>query len=130
MKFKVTVYDGVRYQDEVKYVVVSNHDGETAILQKHVPIILTVDKGFVKLVSEDSVSYLVLENGVVTFKNNELNVLALEAQIGPTYEKAKSAFDKAKKANLEEEKKDNIDMSKLEMELRESIIKSGAGRLW
>ncbi|CCV64809.1 F-type H+-transporting ATPase epsilon chain [Alteracholeplasma palmae J233] len=129
MKFKVTVYDGVRYQDEVKYVVVSNHDGETAILQKHVPIILTVDKGFVKLVSEDSVSYLVLENGVVTFKNNELNVLALEAQIGPTYEKAKSAFDKAKKANLEEEKKDNIDMSKLEMELRESIIKSGAGRL-
>ena len=130
MRFKVTSYSGTLYQDEIDYVVVKNHDGETAILERHVPIILTVDEGYIKLVSGSNESFLIVEKGVVVFKNNELNVLALSAMMAKTYQKALSAFMAAKKQNLEIEKQDNMDMSKLERELRENIMKSGAGRLW
>lgn len=105
MKFKVTSYNGVLYQDDLDYVVVKNHDGETAILRKHVPIILTVDEGYVKLVSGNNESFLIVEKGIVVFKDDQLSVLALEAMIGKTHQKALAAFMKAKKQSLEEDKK-------------------------
>ena len=63
-----------------------------------------------KFVSKED-KYLVIEQGVLEFKDNELNILALEAQIGDTLETAKSTFDRAKREKLEITKKENIDYS-------------------
>ena len=129
MKFKVLTQQGKTYQDEIEYVVVKNQEGELAILEDHIPIILHVLDGYLKFVQEKNESFLVVEQAVVEFKDNLLTVLALEAQIGKTLKNATDAFDKMKKEKLELTKKENIDFSKQERELKENIMKSKAGQL-
>ncbi len=129
MKFKVLTQQGQTYQDEIEYVVVKNQEGELAILEDHIPIILHVLEGYLKFVQDKNESFLVVEQAVVEFKDNLLTVLALEAQIGKTLQNAREAFDKMKKEKLELTKKENIDFSKQERELKENITKSKAGQL-
>ncbi|AUD62383.1 hypothetical protein BK010_01840 [Tenericutes bacterium MO-XQ] len=129
MRFKVLTQQGKSYQDEIEYVIVKNQEGELAILKDHIPIILHVLDGYLKFVQDKNETFLVVEQAVVEFKDNLLTVLALEAQIGQTLEKAKEAFDNMKKEKLELTKKENIDFSKQERELKENIMKSKAGQL-
>ena len=129
MRFEVLTKQGKTYQDEIEYVVVKNKEGELAILEDHIPIILHVFEGHLKFVQDNNETYLVVEQAVVEFKDNLLTVLALEAQIGRSLEKANEAFNKMKKEKLELTKKENIDFSKQERELKENIMKSKAGQL-
>lgn len=128
MIYNVLTQQGNSYTDEINYVVVRNEDGELAILNNHTPIILQIREGYVKFVSKEE-RYLVIEQGVLEFKDNELNILALDAQMGDTLEEAKKTFDQMKREKLEITKKENIDYSKQERELRENIIKGKAGHL-
>ncbi|MBU1141632.1 MAG: hypothetical protein KKG64_03825, partial [Firmicutes bacterium] len=120
---------GKSYTDEIDYVVIRNEDGELAILKNHTPIILQIKEGYLKFVRNQNESYLVVEQGVVEFKNNELVILALEAQMGATLQKARDAFNHMKKEKLELTKKENVDFSKFEKDLKENITKSKAGQL-
>ncbi|MCD4826659.1 MAG: hypothetical protein K8Q99_02610 [Acholeplasmataceae bacterium] len=129
MKFEVLTQQGKTYQDEIEYVVIKNQEGELAILEDHIPIILYVLEGYLKFVRGQNVSYVVVEQAVVEFKDNLLTVLALEAQIGQTLAKANDAFNKMKKEKLELTKKENVDFSKQEKDLKENIKKSKAGQL-
>lgn len=129
MKFEVLTQQGKTYQDEIEYVVIKNQEGELAILEDHIPIILYVLEGYLKFVQDKNVSYVVVEQAVIEFKDNLLTVLALEAQIGQTLDKANDAFNNMKKEKLELTKKENIDFSKQERDLKENIKKSKAGQI-
>jgi F-type H+-transporting ATPase subunit epsilon len=129
MIFKVLTQQGKTYTDQADFVVIRNEDGEIGILDNHIPIIIQIQEGYLKFEKDKDVSFMVVEQGIIEFKNNELNVLVLEAQMGQTYEKAKLAFDKMKKEKLELTKRENIDFSKQERELKENITKSKAGQL-
>lgn len=129
MKFKVLTQVGKTYTDEIDYVIIRNEDGEMGILNNHIPIIVQIREGYVKFVQGKNESFLVVEQGVIEFKDNELTILALEAQIGQTLEKAKAAFNLMKKEKMEFAKKENVDFSKQERELRENIMKSRAGQV-
>lgn len=129
MKFIVLTQVGKTYTDEVDYVILRNEDGEMGILNNHIPIIVQMREGFIKFVQGKNESFLVVEQGVIEFKDNELTILALEAQMGQTLDKAKAAFNLMKKEKMEFAKKENIDFSKQERELRENIMKSKAGQV-
>jgi F-type H+-transporting ATPase subunit epsilon len=129
MKFKVLTQVGKTYTDEIDYVIIRNEDGEMGILNDHIPIVVQIREGFIKFVQGKNESFLVVEQGVIEFKNNELTILALEAQMGQTLEKAKHAFDLMKKEKIDLAKRENIDFSKQERELRENITKSKAGQV-
>lgn len=129
MIFKVLTQQGKTLSDEIDFAVVKSQDGEIGILDNHVPIVVSVKHGHVKLERGNAVTYLVLEQALVEFRDNVLSILALEAQIGQSLEQAKNAFDAMKKEKLEVTKKENVDFSKLEKELKENIMKSKAGQL-
>lgn len=129
MIFKVLTQQGKTLSDEIDFAVVKSQDGEIGILDNHAPIVVSVKQGHVKLERGAAVTYLVLEQAIVEFRDNVLSILALEAQIGQSLDQAKKAFDAMKKEKLELTKKENIDFSKLEKELKENIMKSKAGQL-
>lgn len=129
MIFKVLTQQGKVLTDDIDFAVVKSQDGEAGILDNHVPIVISVREGHVKLEKGNQTTYLVLEQALVEFRDHVLSILALEAQIGQTLEQAKRAFDTMKKEKLEVTKKENIDFSKLEKELKENIMKSKAGQL-
>jgi len=129
MIFKVLTQQGKSYSDEIDFAIIKNEDGELGILNDHIPIILQIREGYLKLVREKAENYLVVEQGVIEFKDNVLSILALEAQMGATLEKARHAFDNMKKEKLEMTKRENIDFFKTEKDLKENIMKSKAGSL-
>lgn len=129
MIFKVLTQQGKSYSDEIDFAIIKNEDGELGILNDHIPIILQIREGYLKLVRDKAENYLVVEQGVVEFKDNVLSILALEAQMGATLDKAKHAFDHMKKEKLEMTKRENIDFFKTEKDLKENIRKSKAGSL-
>ena len=129
MIFKVLTQQGKTYSDEIEYVIIKSEDGEVGILSDHIPIIVKIQKGFLKLVKDKNESFLVVEQGVIEFKDNILTILALEAQIGATLDKAQAAFDNMKKEKMELTKKENVDFFNLEKDLKENITKSKAGQI-
>jgi len=129
MIFKVLTQQGKTYSDEIEYVIIKSEDGEVGILSDHIPIIVKIKKGYIKLVKDKNESFLVVEQGVVEFKDNILTILVLEAQIGATLEKAQAAFDNMKKEKMELTKKENVDFFNLEKDLKENITKSKAGQI-
>jgi F-type H+-transporting ATPase subunit epsilon len=129
MIFKVLTQQGKTYTDEIEYVIIKSEDGEVGILSDHIPIIVKIQNGYLKLVKDKNESFLVVEQGVVEFNENVLTILVLEAQIGATLEKAQAAFDNMKKEKMELTKKESVDFFKLEKDLKDNITKSKAGQI-
>ncbi len=129
MTFNVLTQEGKSFSDEFEFALIKNQDGELAILKDHIPIIIHIYDGYVRFSQGKEDLFVVLEQAVLEFSKNELTILALEAQVGPTLERATHAFDNMKKDKLEETKKENVDFSKLEQELRENIKKGKASEL-
>ena len=130
MKIVVSTHQGVLYNEEIDYVVVhSDVDGEYAVMKDHIPVMSVMDTGYVKLVKGNDEFFVVLQSAIFEYKDNLAQVLVQEAMIGKTYETAKEHLLEARKERLEKNKKESVDFTQKEKELRENIKKSGAGSL-
>ena len=89
MKIMIVTPDGELYNEEVSSVIVSSsNNGDYEILKDHLPIVSTVDTGYVKLVQGNMVFYVVIINGVVEQIHNNITVIAQDAFVGKSKEKA------------------------------------------
>lgn len=129
MKFSVLTAEGKSFSDDIDYIVIHNEDGEMAILKDHIPIIVQIKSGYLKCVTNSHLKFAIIEQGILEFKDNECAILALDAEIGDNLDSTRTSFEKMKKDKLELAKKENIDLSKQERELKENIQKSKAGQL-
>ncbi|MEC9485088.1 MAG: ATP synthase F1 subunit epsilon [Candidatus Izemoplasma sp.] len=129
MKVNVVTPSGELYNENVDYVVVSSQmNGEFAILKDHIPIISSIDKGYVKMVRDDKALFTVIINGVVEHNNNIVNVSAQEAHVGMSKESAMDHLNTVREERLEENRKRNFDFAKAERELKKNIKKAKAGK--
>jgi len=130
MKISVVTPQGEQYKEEVDYVVVtSKMNGEFAIMKNHIPIISTIDTGYVKIVRDEKELYTVVLNGVVEFQNNICNVTAQEAHVGMNKVSAMDHLNTVRKERIEENKRRNVDFLLAEKELKKGIKESKAGNL-
>ncbi len=129
MKVNVVTPSGELYNEDVDYVVVSSQmNGEFAILKDHIPIISSIDKGYVKMVRGEQELFTVIINGVVEHNNNIVNVSAQEAHVGMSKESAMDHLNTVREERLEENRKRNFDFAKAERELKKNIKKAKAGK--
>tara|TARA_B100002019_G_C21272661_1_gene603292 strand:+ start:3934 stop:4332 length:399 start_codon:yes stop_codon:yes gene_type:complete len=126
MTFNVLSLHGVSYSDETDFILIKGNDGELAILKNHIPIVLHIEEGFLELRLKKNKQYVYLKQALIEFKDNQLEVLSFEAQIGKSQEEARSLISKVIKEREDIAKKDNIDYFKLEKDLFEQIKKVGA----
>lgn len=129
MIYQLLMPEGLIEKKEIDYAVIKNEDGQVGILQKHIPIILTVKEGYVKIVTDNKNEFIYVVDALVDFKDDLLTVLAIESAKGDTLEEATKAYNKWVKEKTEASKKMNIDYSTQERELKESIRKSRVGSL-
>ena len=130
MIISVVTPRGELYKEEVDYVVVtSKMNGEFAIMKNHIPIISTIDTGYVKIVRDEKELYTVVLNGVVEFQNNICNVIAQEAHVGMNKVSAMDHLNTVRKERIEENKRRNVDFLLAEKELKKGIKESKAGNL-
>jgi F-type H+-transporting ATPase subunit epsilon len=129
MKINVVTPSGELYNEQVDYVVVSSKmNGEFAILKDHIPVISSIDKGYVIMVRGDKDVYTVIINGVLEHNNNIINVIAQEAHVGMSKDSAMDHLNTVREERIEENRKRNFDFAVAERELKKNIKKAQAGK--
>lgn len=128
MKIVIVTPDGELYNEDVDAIIVSSkNNGEYGILKDHMPIISTIDTGYIKMEQGDLVYYVVVINGVVENHANLITVIAQDAYIGTSKETALANLNEIRKIRIQENRKRNIEFAKAERELRKQIKQTGAG---
>ncbi|MFK5884123.1 MAG: hypothetical protein QM489_07295 [Candidatus Izemoplasma sp.] len=130
MKISVVTPQGLLYNEEIDYVVVSSKAlGEYAILKDHIPVISTIDEGYVKMVKAEQEVYTVIINGVIEYQNNIVNVIAQEAHVGLNKDSAALHLNEVRRSRIEENKRRQVDFMLAEKELKKSVKTAKAGSL-
>jgi len=130
LKIVIVTPDGELYNEEVTAIIVSSeNNGDYGVLKDHLPIISTIDTGYIKLEQGDLVYYVVIIGGVVETHHNLITVIAQDAFIGNSKEAAFENLYAIRKARLEDNKQRNIELLKAEKELKRQIKQTGAGSL-
>ena len=92
-------------------------------------VIAVMDEGYVKIVRGDVEYYIVVINGILDYHDNLATILVQEAHIGRDAESAKKHLLEVRRLRLEKNRKESVDLTQKEKELRENISKSKAGNL-
>ena len=130
MKISVVTPHGELYNEDIDYVVVSSKmNGEFAIMKDHIPIISSIDTGYVKMIRGEKELFTVVINGVVEHSNNIINVIAQEAHVGLSKGSAMDHLNTVRDERLAENKRRSVDFAKAERELKQNIKKAKAGNL-
>ena len=130
MKISVVTPHGELYNEDIDYVVVSSKmNGEFAIMKGHIPIISSIDTGYVKMVRGEKQLYTVVINGVVEHQNDIINVIAQEAHVGMSKDSAMDHLNTVREDRIRENKRRNVDFAKAERELKKNVKSAKAGKL-
>ena len=114
---------------EVDYVVIKYQDGEIAILKDHIPILLSIEEGYIRLQQEDDVLICYVLQGFLEFSNNTLTLAAYDISVAKTLEEAKEELLEDKRIREQQAKEENVDFSKLERDLYNHLKEAKAGKL-
>ena len=90
MKLSIVNPRGVVFEGDAEYIVVEGNNGQLAILENHIPIVVPIKEGFVKRVFENKEYYYTLVSGLLEQSNNIVSVIAQEIGKGETLEDAKN----------------------------------------
>ena len=126
LKITVVTPNGTLYDGEVDYVVIDGNAGQMGILENHVPVVVPVKEGFLKLVKGETELFYYLSGAILEDKQNVVTVIAQEASSGNTLEEAKKAFNDMRQKVKNDNRQRLIDFTKMEKELAKSIKDSKA----
>ena len=130
MKISVVTPSGELYNEEIDHVVVSSKmNGEFAMFKDHIPMITSIDTGYVKMVQGEKELFTVIINGVVEQSNNIINVIAQEAHVGLSKDSAMDHLNTVREERIKENKRRNVDFAKAERELKKNVKDAQAGKL-
>lgn len=130
MNISIVTPDGELYKETVNSIIVSSsNNGDYEILPNHLPIVSTVDTGYIKLVHDELVYFVVVINGIVENHNNQIRVIAQDAYIGKSKDEAMKNLQQIRKDRIAENRERNIELAKAEKELQKQIKQTGAGKL-
>jgi len=128
MQIKIVTPNGELYNEEVSFVLVSSKsNGEYGILPGHLPIASTIDTGYLKLVQGTLEYYVVVIGGLLENHQDNISVIAQDAYVGKSKEKAFENLEKIRAARIEDNKKRNVELALAERELKRQIKSTNAG---
>lgn len=129
MNIVVSTHQGQLLSDEVDYVVCNADNGEFAIMKNHIPTIAVIKDGYIKLVLNKQNVFVAINNGVLEFSNNKVNVIAQIAAVGNDLAGVKANLQKIIKETLESNRQNSVDFTEKERDLVRNIRDSKAGSL-
>ena len=127
MKCSITTPSGELFQSECEFVLVHRPEGEFAMMEDHIPIISTVSKGFIKVRSNQTETFIALVGGVVEMKDNSVTIIAQSATTAASKEQAEEQLTTLQNTMEEENRRMNKEFAINEVELARSIKKAKGG---
>ncbi len=129
INIKINTPDGEVFNGKYNLAIIRNQDGEFAILKDHIPIVSTVDFGYLKFSNEEDSIYALVLGGILEFSQNQLRILAQEAELADSKEKADKYYAEKLEIRREENRKRKVDYTQAEIELKKGIKAMGAGKI-
>jgi F-type H+-transporting ATPase subunit epsilon len=129
LRISVVSPSGIIFEGEARYIVVSGDNGQLGILKNHVPVVVPITKGFVKVEQEESTTYIVIVSGVLEQSDNIVTVISQEATIGSDYEDANNKLIQMRKNRKTENQKRMMDFVQMETELKKNVRDAGGSKV-
>lgn len=129
MEIIILTNQGLVAKDQTDFIQVVSDEHNFGILNNHIPLVTVINDGYIKYNHDNEEKYVSLCAAIFEFANNCAKVLAQEAQIGKDLEDAKTKMIEFRKQIIEINRKETMDFSKKEKELRDHIKNAGAGNL-
>ena len=129
MKLSIVNPRGVVFSGECEYVVASGNNGQLAILENHIPIVVPIKDGFVKRITGTDEYYYKLSSGLLEHSNNVITVIAQEIGCGNTFEEANQDLENIRKVQKEKNYQTTMDYAKIEKDLAMNIKDIKASKL-
>lgn len=129
LNVNIVTPNGVILNDEFSFVTAAGDEGQIGILPNHIPLIMKISRGFVKLKKEDEYIYVSLINGILEQLNNNINVIAQDGHIGSSYEEAEEHRLQKLQERHDENKRLLVDFVDAEKELLKSIKEASKYRI-
>lgn len=129
MKLSIVTPKGQSFEKEVEYAVVNGDNGELAILQNHVPIVVSIRDGFVKHVADKEEVYHLICGGLLEFSNDTITIIAQETTDGFSIEEARGKLEEIRKNQKEANRQFALDFSKMERDLALNLREIQASKL-
>lgn len=77
MQLEIITPDKQLFSGEIELIQVPGSKGSFAVLKNHAPIISTLEKGKIKIITSDkNESFFEIKGGLIEVKNNKIIVLA------------------------------------------------------
>lgn len=124
----VVTPEGQLFSESATSLVIRNDEGEQGILKDHIPVVIAINPGYVRLKRDEEEIYVTIIGGFLEFSNNVATVIAQEADVGRDHENALKHLYEYRKQRLEENKQRTIDFTKAERDLRDEIRKINASQ--
>lgn len=129
MKLSIVNPRGVVYEGETEYIVVDGNNGQLAILENHIPIVVPIKEGFIKRVNGSEEYHYTIVSGLLEQSDNVITVIAQEIGEGNTLEDAKNALQKIRDIQKEKNYQTTMDYAKIERDLAKNIQEIKASKL-
>lgn len=130
MKVKVYTPEGVEFEGDATYVQIYDHnDGSFGMLNNHLPLISTVDEGYILIKNDTDDNYCALSGAIIRQNQNIVDVMAETVAFGKTLDEANTAYHKLIEIRQKENRARNIELAMAESELKKEIKKIGGGHL-
>ena len=129
MKIIILTHQGLVTNEDTDFIQVVSEDANFGILENHIPLVTVINEGYLKYNFDKNEKFVSLCGAIFEFSNNKANVLAQEAQVGADLEDAKTKMIEFRNRRIEINRKESVDFSKKEKELRDHIKNAGAGNL-
>ncbi len=75
MQVEIITPDAILFSGEAKQLQLPGTDGSFGVLNNHAPIISTLDKGKIKVVSNEKTEFIEIKSGVLEMNNNKAIIL-------------------------------------------------------
>lgn len=129
MKLSIVNPKGVIFEGETEYVVVEGNNGQLAILENHIPIVVPIKEGFVKRINNNEEYFYKIVSGLLEHSDNVITVIAQEVGIGATLNDAILHLENTRKEQKDKNYARTMDYAKIERDLAKNIKDIKASKL-
>lgn len=126
---QIVTADGVVYDGQCSYVELPLEGGSIGVLSNHAPTIGAVVDGVVKCRTADGESIVAVGLGVVNVSNNEVILLARNAELAQDIDPKRASEAEKRARERLAHKSDDIDILRAEAALHRALARQTAVRL-
>ena len=133
IKFEIVTPEKVVSKQQVLQATVPTLDGEITVLPEHIPLVSILKPGVLELKKLDGeLEIIAVAGGFIEVLRDKIVILADSAEQAQDLDESVvvAAREKAEKAKIEAEKKDNYDLSAVALRLEVELARERAVHKW